>query len=142
MRQRLWGGYVLTASVVASAYYLVPTTNLSHLLLYNGIGLSAVIAILVGIRRNRPADRRPWLLIAAGQASFLIADISYYTLESIKDEAPFPSIADLFYLGMYPLVIMGLMRLVAQTSPGRDWASLVDAVIIAVAVWLQRGRRA
>ena len=36
---------------------------------------------------------------------------------------------------MYPLVIMGLLRLVAQTSPGRDWSSLVDAAIVATATF-------
>ena len=133
---------------MATGYFLVPRSDLTHLLLYNGIGLSAVVAVLFGIRRNRPADRRPWLLIVAGQASFLTADICYYILESLADEAPFPSVADLFYLGMYPLVIMGLLRLVAQTSPGRDWSSLVDAAIVAVAgvqpqsetVWRQANR--
>ncbi len=135
MKVQVWGAYVLVAVGVAAAYFLVPTSNLSHLVLYNGIGLSAVVTVLIGIRRNRPADRRPWLLIAAGQASFLTADICYYILESINEEAPFPSIADIFYLGMYPLVIMGLLRLVAQTSPGRDWSSLVDAAIVATATF-------
>jgi diguanylate cyclase (GGDEF)-like protein len=123
------------AAAVAAGYFLVPKSNLSHLMLYNGIGLSSVIAVLVGIRRNQPADRRPWLLIAAGQSSFLTADICYYILESINDGAPFPSAADVFYLAMYPLVIMGLLRLVAQTSPGRDWSSLIDASIVAVATF-------
>ena len=135
MRVGVWAGYGLAASAVGVGYFLVPTSNLSHLVLYNGIGLSAVIAILVGVRRNRPADRRPWLLIAAGQASFLTADICYYILESINHQAPFPSAADVFYLGMYPLVILGLLRLVAQTSPGRDWSSLIDAAIVTVATF-------
>ncbi|MBK6870497.1 MAG: GNAT family N-acetyltransferase [Kineosporiaceae bacterium] len=139
MKGRLWAGYVAAASLVATGYFLVPRSDLTHLLLYNGIGLSAVVAVLFGIRRNRPADRRPWLLIVAGQASFLTADICYYILESLADEAPFPSVADLFYLGMYPLVIMGLLRLVAQTSPGRDWSSLVDAAIVAVATFAAFG---
>jgi hypothetical protein len=127
--------YAAVAAVPAVAYFLTPTTTLSHLVLYNGIGLSSVVALLVGIRWHRPADRRPWLLIAGGQASFLTADILYYILESVSHEVPFPSAADVFYLGMYPLVILGLLRLVAQTSPGRDLSSLVDAAIVAVATF-------
>ncbi len=51
----------------------------------------------------------PWLWFAAGLTSFLVADVCYYVLELVsEDGAPFPSIADAFYLGMYPLMIVGL----------------------------------
>jgi diguanylate cyclase (GGDEF)-like protein len=125
--------------VVAAVYFIVPTTPVSKLLLYNGVGLSSVIAVLVGIRRNRPADPVPWRFIVAGQCSFLVADIIYYVLEAVMNTTPFPSPADAFYLGMYPLVILGLVRLVRQIAPGRDLASLVDALLVAVATFAVLG---
>ena len=59
-------GWVLATSVAAIAYFVLPTTPMSKLLLYNGIALSALIATAVGIRRKRPEDRRAWWLILAG----------------------------------------------------------------------------
>jgi len=113
--------------MVAMVYFLVETTSLSKLVLYNGIGLSAVIATLIGIRRNCPENRRAWYFIAGGMASFLTADIIYYVLELTTDAVPYPSVADGFYLGMYPLMIIGMIGLLRNVSPGRDVAGLVDS---------------
>ena len=99
MNPRTWKLYLLGALMVAMVYFLVETTSLSKLVLYNGIGLSAVIATLIGIRRNCPENRRAWYFIAGGMASFLTADIIYYVLELTTDAVPYPSVADGFYLG-------------------------------------------
>ncbi len=53
-RITLW--YLLTTSAAAVSYFILPTTPLSKLLLYNGIGLVAVIATLIGIRHKRVRD--------------------------------------------------------------------------------------
>jgi signal transduction histidine kinase len=50
--------------------------------------------------------------------------------------APFPSLADVVYLSFYPLLVPGLLLLVRAQNPGRDRASLIDAVIIATGVGL------
>ena len=139
MRRFTWLVYVCCTVLVAGAYFVLPTTSLSKLVLYNGIGLSAVIATLTGIRRNRPADAGPWKLIAAGMGSFLLADVVYYVLELTSEAVPFPSIADPLYLGMYPLVIAGMFRLVRQMAPDRDSASLIDAGLVAVATFAVLG---
>jgi hypothetical protein len=133
VRVWVWRGYLLAAGLVAVAYFGAPRTGLAHLLLYDGVGLSAVAATGVGIWWHRPGDRRAWGYILAGQASFLTGDVCFYLLELRDQTAPFPSIADALYLAMYPLVILGLRRLVAQARPGRDLASLVDAAVVAVA---------
>jgi diguanylate cyclase len=132
-------GYVLLTAAAAVAYFILPTTPLSKLLLYNGIGLVAVVAILVGIRHKTGNDRRAWILIVAGLISFLAGDVCYYILDAVSETTPFPSPADVLYLGMYPLVILGLLRLIRQISPGRDWASLLDASIAAVGTFAVLG---
>jgi diguanylate cyclase (GGDEF)-like protein len=137
--RRITLGYVLLSIAAALAYFIVPTTPISKLLLYNGIGLAAVIATLVGIRNKLPENRLAWKLIAAGLISFLAGDVCYYILDALNDTAPFPSMADALYLCMYPLVICGLLRLIRQRSPGRDWASLLDAAIAAVGTFAVLG---
>ena len=118
---------------------MIETTSLSKLVLYNGVGASAVVAVLVGIRRNHPPHQRHWYLIALSLASFLTADIVYYVLEITSQAVPFPSIADAFYLGMYPIMIIALFGLVRAVSPGRDVASLIDAGLVAVATFAALG---
>ena len=56
-------------------YFAVPESRESKLLLYNGTGLLSIVAVLYGVRRNKPAQRASWYWFAAGLASFLIADI-------------------------------------------------------------------
>ena len=115
MRTNLWKLYLLGVVAVAATYFLSETTSLSKLVLYNGIGLSAVIAVLFGIVRNNPENKRAWYVIAAGMGSFLTADVIYYVLEITTDSVPFPSIADAFYLGMYPLMIFLFLRSTRET---------------------------
>jgi diguanylate cyclase len=136
---KLWRFYLVGVAAVAAAYFLIPNTTWSKLVLYNGIGLSAVIANFAGQRVHRPRNVFAWRMIAFGQASFLTADIVYYLLEAFRDTTPFPSMADGFYLMMYPLVIVGLLQLHRDVSRRRDWASVVDAGLVAVATFATLG---
>ncbi len=137
--QNLWKIWLGVAVAVATAYYVVPTTPESKLVLYNGLGLAALGVLLYGTRQLQREDRAPWLWFAAGLSSFLTADVIYYLLErqSIANgtEIAFPSIADPFYLGMYPLVIVGLTKLVRQVAPGRDTASFIDAAVVGISMF-------
>lgn len=131
----LWKAWLGVAAALTAAYFLLPNTPESKLVLYNGTGLMAVLCILVGLRRNQPRQRGPWRWFAAGLASFLTADICYYVLElTSTDGPPFPSIADVFYLGMYPLVIVGLTSMLRASSPERDHTTFVDAAVVGVAM--------
>lgn len=135
MSRKSWIFYLSLCAPVAAAYFLFPTTPISKLVLYNGLGLAAVVAMAVGIRRNRPETPKAWYFFVAGMTSFLTADVLYYVLNDILHVEAFPSPADLFYLGMYPLVITGILLLIRAHSPGRDTAGLVDAGITLVSVF-------
>jgi hypothetical protein len=77
------------------------------------LGLSAVVAIAVGARRHHPARPLAWYLLAAGVLSFITGDLIYkVSNEILHIEPPFPSVADLFYLAMYPFLAAGLLQLV------------------------------
>ena len=80
VRRQAWILYLSAAVLVAVLYFVIPTTPISKLVLHNGIGLSAIVAILIGILVHRPARARSWCLIAGGAASFLSGDICYYVL--------------------------------------------------------------
>jgi signal transduction histidine kinase len=136
---RAWLAYLAAGAVVALAYYLVPATGLvprwaAKIGLYNGLGLSAVAAILVGVRRYRPERPLTWYLFAVGLLSYVTADVIFYTYQDILHMEVFPSVADLFYLASYPFLMAGLLLLIRSRSPGADRASLLDALIVTVGV--------
>jgi PAS domain S-box-containing protein len=121
------GGAVLTAYVFIHPIRVGP--------LFNAIGLSGAIAILVGARINHPRARLAWYLVAVGQILFVAGDVITYNYERFFGTvAPFPSIGDLLYLLVYPFLVAGLLLLIRRRSPGRDRAALIDSLIIAVGV--------
>jgi diguanylate cyclase (GGDEF)-like protein/PAS domain S-box-containing protein len=129
-----WWLYLALMTPITIAYLAGP---LNAGPVFNGIGFGACIAIVVGVRTHKPAARLPWYLIALGQGLFAAGDVLAYNYKALFGTAlPFPSLADPLYLAVYPLTVAGLLLLIRRRSPGRDWASLVDSVIVTIGLAL------
>jgi hypothetical protein len=127
-----WALYGLVAAAVAAGYLAGPLNSAP---IFNILGFSAVVAIIVGVRRNAPRRRLPWYLFAMGQALFVAGDVVAYNYTRLFGaELSFPSIADPLYLAVYPSVIAGLVLLVRERTPGRDVPSVTDSLIVAIGV--------
>src|SRR3954452_24893965 len=126
--------YVGVSIVLTIVYFALPTGLARDVVVYPLFGFGAAAAIAVGIFRYRPRDPLPWLLIAASCFLFAVGDLLFGVYEQILHRAPFPSVADFFYLAAYPVIAAGILLLVRLRSGGRDYGSLVDAAIITVAV--------
>jgi PAS domain S-box-containing protein len=122
--------YLALGAVASVAYFSVPGLE-GNGLVFSLIGLSAAAAIVVGALRNRPRQLLPWMLFAAAQVSFVVGDLLYYAFHF-----DFPSVGDLFYLAVYPLLVAGLLVLIRARSAGRDRGSLLDASVVTVGVGL------
>jgi signal transduction histidine kinase/ActR/RegA family two-component response regulator len=104
---------------------------------YNVIGFSGVVAMIVGIRMNRPTAVWAWYVLAIGQVLFVAGDVFAYNYQALFGEAlPNTSIADVFYLSCYPVTAVGLMLLIRWRNPGHDWASLIDAAVVTIGLAL------
>jgi len=103
-----------------------------HLYLWGLLALGSTAAIIVGIVRNAPTHRMAWIFVALGVAMFASGDITYDVLTRIFHELnPFPSLADVFYLAMYPLLSAGLIMMVrSRRRRDGDSGALLDALII------------
>ena len=66
-------------------------------LAYTGLGVSSVVAILVGVRRHRPLRPAAWYLMAASAAAWVVADAQFAWYQHVGIDA-FPSSADALYL--------------------------------------------
>ncbi len=134
LSRHAWWLYLALMLPVSVAYLAGP---LNAGPVFNAIGFSGCIAIVAGVRMHRPAARWGWYLVAVGQALLVTGDVLAYNYRAFFHAAlPFPSIADPFYLAVYPATVAGLLLLIRRRNPGRDWASLVDAAIVTIGLGL------
>jgi PAS domain S-box-containing protein len=133
MRRKSWLIYLIAGNLVLAAFLVVPGMRAGPV--FNIIGLSGAIVILVALRLHRPEQRLPWFLVATGQILFVGGDIiTYNYTRFFGTDPPFPSLGDLFYLSVYPFLVAGILLLVRRRSPGRDRAGLIDSLIVGIGV--------
>lgn len=128
---RGWASTIYGASATACAAVLFVLGREDLLLLT--VGLSSVIAVLVGIELHRPSPRGPWHLFAIGLAVYVAAGVAVFEYDVHFGKAlPYPGVDDLFRLAAYVCIGLGLLQLVRRRSPGRDWPAFIDSLIVAV----------
>ena len=117
-----------TAAVVLRE---APLLDAADPFLYGLVGLSAVVAILLGVRWHRPATRAPWLLLALGQFMFVLGDANqlFYDLV-LHEEAPVPSLTDALWLPAYLVLTGALLLLLRARQHGQDRLAIIDSGIL------------
>ena len=112
---------------LTAAFYLVPQLSMFT---WAAIGLSGAAAVLLGIRLHRPSRRLPWVLLSGVLVSFTAGDTVYNILtDYLGKENPFPSLADGFYLAVYPMLAAALLILIRARSGANNRAALLDALL-------------
>jgi PAS domain S-box-containing protein len=105
-------------------------------LLYQALGALSVVAVIAGVRRWRPPRPRGWHLLAAGLALFSVGDaITLFYDLVLHSSVPDPSLADVFYLGAYPVLAWGLASLARAGHRGRSWGLLLEGGIFGLATF-------
>ena len=84
--------YPLVAAVATAVYFL----SGHHSWMFNLIGLSSPVLILVALRMWKPDRRLPWVLFAVGQFVFITGDVISYNYATFNGAFPklFPLDAD------------------------------------------------
>ena len=135
-RERAWLWYLAGTGLLTALYLFAPSLAGNGPLI-NTLGLSGVLAIIVGIRMHRPRARAAWWLFAAGQFLFFSGDLYTYSYPKLFGaDVGFPSLGDALYLAVYPLLMAGLFVLVRRRNPRRDRSALIDALILTIGVGL------
>jgi diguanylate cyclase (GGDEF)-like protein/PAS domain S-box-containing protein len=105
--------------------------------LWTAIGVMSLAGLVVGTAVNRPRRRLPWSLATAGVAALMLGDATYDVLTGpLGQDNPFPSMADAWYLAMYPLIAGGLLAMIRVTNPLGDKQAALDAAIATVTLGL------
>jgi diguanylate cyclase (GGDEF)-like protein len=75
-------------------------------------------------------DRRPWLLIAACQTLWFAGDAYELLQVHLLGAASAVGLADVFWLGAYPLLAVALALMARRRAPGRLGPAVLDALIL------------
>jgi diguanylate cyclase (GGDEF)-like protein/PAS domain S-box-containing protein len=136
LRPQLWQLYLAAGALLCALYAWVPPFAGSGPVM-NLIGLSPVVAIIIGVRRHRPASPGPWYLFAVGFTLFWFGDLYTYSYPRLfGGEVPFPSIGDGAYVLVYPALMAGLLVLVRRRNPDADRAGVIDSLIMTLGLAL------
>jgi signal transduction histidine kinase len=123
------GAIFLAAALALTIAYFAIGRGAAQNDIYDLIGVASSLAILLGVRLNRPVYPLPWLLFATGNLFFAVADIIFNQLVN----PPTPSVADWFYLAGYPVLAAGLVLLLIHSGGYRRFAALGEASIVTFA---------
>jgi class 3 adenylate cyclase len=108
-------------------------------LAYQPVSLFAVI-VSWRIAFNRdfaPALRRAWFVLGLAVAAQTLGDTTWFYLEVILGQQPFPSLADGFFLAFYPLSLLGLLILPSAPLKSTERLRLLlDLAIIMITAWM------
>ena len=111
-------------------YFLLPPDVQS--VYFVGVGLASVVGIYLGARTNLPpGERLPWNLFALGLLGQVAGDAIFAVYEiSFNREPPAPSVADVFYLGSYPLLAAGILVVLRKLGGQTSRAAILDTVVV------------
>ena len=127
----LFGG---TALVLAHDWlgFIGPSLDeLSSGAIYDAVVVAAGIACLLRARAV-PRERWAWLLIGMGILSWAAGEI-YYAWKILENPSPpYPSLADLGFLLLYPFAGAGLVLLVRARAHQLEWRLWTDGMIAAL----------
>jgi len=135
------GAIFLAAALALTVAYFVVPRGAAQNDINEVIGIASALAIVLGVRLNRPSFPLPWLLFAAGNLLFALGDVVFNQLSN----PPTPSAADWFYLAGYPALATGLVLLLIRGGGHHRTAALGEAAIVTFAfalfqwVWIVDG---
>jgi len=135
-RDQAWAWYLVGTCALMGLYLFAPPLAGNGPLI-NALGLSGVVAIVVGIWMHKPRARAAWWLFAAGQFLFFSGDLYTYSYPKVFGaDVGFPSVGDALYLAVYPALMAGLFVLVRRRNPRPDRSALIDALILTIGIGL------
>jgi diguanylate cyclase (GGDEF)-like protein len=119
-------------------HYLIPLFihQPAQALWYAAVPAAAAVAIVTGIVIRRPARPMPWIILAVAQATYVVAEVVEFVHTWVLHDTAYPSVADIFYLAQYPLMVWALVVFVQRRTPGWHLPTMIDAAIVAIGLGL------
>jgi diguanylate cyclase (GGDEF)-like protein len=122
-------------AVLMSAYVVLlplPVASVTGRVRDELIGTAAlIVATLVVLARGltHPADRAWSWLFATGMAMYTAGNVVFLGYVRHLDPVPYPSVADIGFLGLYPPVALGLVVFVRRGAGRPQRSTLLDGLV-------------
>ena len=133
-------GVIISLIILISFCFLVlystnPYFKLVTSDLFNSVTpILAAICLLYSAKFSKFHSKRTyiaWTFFSLALISWGLGQITYTFLELVLHQEPFPSLADLFYLGVYPIFLIGIFYLPSKKLKQVEYSTiLVDMGII------------
>ena len=102
--------------------------------MYWDVAVAAMLAFGFVTVSRFDRNRAAWTVILIGQACFLIGDVCFAVLEHVFHSEAYPNVGDIFYVGGYPFIAIGLTMLLGSRASSRDAGGVIDGFIVATSV--------
>ncbi|WP_051713349.1 putative bifunctional diguanylate cyclase/phosphodiesterase [Spirillospora albida] len=127
-RHAPWLLFLLSGCLLSAAAVIIPDPV--GRIFWEAVPLSAVIAMIVGIRWHRPSPARPWWLMTAGLAVWAVSDIVWTTILVTTGADAFWTSA--LYMLAYPSMAIGLAQLARGHSRRLRNGANIDAAFVTI----------
>jgi diguanylate cyclase len=123
----------IVAGALSSVLYFFVLTGLAASIYWDVLGVSMfAYGFVLAARLER--HRLAWVLILIGESCFVVGDIGFTFMAYVLHSDAYPSFGDYFYVGGYPFVAVGLVRLLRARRGTRDVGGVIDGFIVATSV--------
>jgi len=139
IRRMGWRIWVTIAVVAIAAYPAVPDDVLDGWLQTGYktlVGCAAAVGLLAGAIRGRPSALLAWILFGVGVLANALGALASDVATKAFGYVDYPSVADGFWLTLYPGLVFGARTLLRARGAARDWASLIDAATVGTGLGL------
>jgi diguanylate cyclase (GGDEF)-like protein len=134
MTGRGWQIYLTTMALAIVAFVAVPVGPWINMACSLAIAYLACAAIIVTARRLPRGDRLAWYLLAFGIFANTTADVPQTFLEEVVGSDAYPSIADAFYLSLYPACVIAIGLMIRRRPPQWVLPALLDTATITAGI--------
>jgi hypothetical protein len=101
-----------------------------------GTALASSVAMIVGIRRHRPAHRLPWILLLASVSTNFVATVVDFVIATLMHIDAYPTLADAIWFATYVPQLAGLYLFLRHRAPGKNVAGLsTPPSFLSASVW-------
>ncbi|WP_432828160.1 putative bifunctional diguanylate cyclase/phosphodiesterase [Dactylosporangium sp. CA-092794] len=102
--------------------------------LYSLVGASAAVAVAVGTRRYRPAERRSWRLFAGAIWCSVLAAAAWAVQFAIAGSVGFPAVKDLAFVASYTMMALSILAWVRPDPQRPRGERFIDSGIVTAGV--------
>ena len=123
----------IALGALSSVLYFFVLTGVAASIYWDALGVSMFV---FGFFRAAHLQRHrlAWVLILIGQLCFVIGDVGFTVMAYALHSDAYPSFGDFFYVGGYPFIAVGLVRLLRARRGTRDVGGVIDGFIVATSV--------